>query len=581
MSKDTNNWPLSEEKAFWREYCTPGRHKSWYWWFLNIACGYSFFMAEKHNPKWLTQEVHRSACAWLQSKADRYLANRARNKQEQIKIGVEWPRRFGKTQCMIGMALAMQVADRDCGWGLGSSTIDKASEHILDPLRSILDGTSRYSWFTWLYGTWLTPVAETEGRRTNRKYHVVHNYRQDLSKKDKSYFCWGVRKGMTGKHPNGGNADDFVDEEALNEEEAWFDLANRHMDALKFAFEACSIFFHSYTRYRDEDPAGYAYKNSGVKEWAGMACPDERIKVKPEGQWEVYHLEGRKEDGTSLCPEIYTDEKLDEMEAENPITFSAQVMNNPGVGEHQLITMAQVRELIIPREELPEHGYIYIQCDTAFKPEVARIGTGDESVALVHLHDPRNNGVVYLLEGFGNNRYRIEEFSSDIVKLIIRLGNDQATKRYKIMGITDEITGGGKRGSWFAYLKQFAAGAGVFVPPLIELARGGKSKDMRVARGIGYWCDGRYKIVRGGAGVHNVISQAIRYQTTKKKDWIDASSDAWDELVYRPAIIYRDTSDDGAPLMRGIGSSRKRREPPMIYDEDAGIFDTIYPDVIR
>lgn len=578
-------WPLEAEREFWRDVCSPRRHPEWYWWFLVVAMGYGEYCRRPGNVPWLTDRVHRPLAAWIQEKLDRYIKNMYAGRMVRIKAAVELPRGTGKTQSVtIPAGLALTLEFPDLSWGNGSESIDKAAEMFLDPQRAILEGEDRNSHFVWLFGQWLTSGSGSgQGRRPSRKHYLVHNYRQDLSVKDKSLFCWGVGRGMTSKHPGGGSIDDPVSEETLREEANWLVVANNHMDSMFYAFLPNALVFFPHTRYRVNDPAGERWRKEGIKSWSGMPCPDEEVAkyIRPDGQWDVYFLDIRGEDGNSILPEIYPTEELDKMEASDPIGFAAQMRNQPGTGTHQLITREQVREMMVRPEEIPLTGRLWITCDTAFK-DFQSVGKGDHSVATLHLEHPTNRGVGYYLEGFGDNRHRIETFTDAICRLVYKIQNDRRYSGYELKGITDEITGAGKRGSWFAYLRQYAAGRGLRLPPLIDLNRGGKAKTGRVVRAIGYWLDGRYFFPYNAPGAHNVISQAVRYYEKKNQqdDWIDAAADFFDSEIYRAELHVK----KGAVVENHDTRRRERRNKKqggMEWDEDAGIYDTWEPQVVR
>lgn len=562
MSADTDfaraqaDWPLEDERLFWREVCAPRRHPEWLWWFMYIATGYGFYMQEPENKKWFTEEVHKPYVGWLQGHVDEWIAWRYRGLLRRKKLASELPRNHGKTQMnSIALPLALALEFPDMGWGLDSETKEKAAEHLLDPLRAIMEGNDRYGWFTWLYGKFVTARGETEGRRANRREYLVHNFRRDLSRKDKSFICWGVRTGATGKHPDGASIDDLVSEEKLTEDETWLEACARHVRSFKYATEDHSFVIHSYTRYRKDDPAGVLYEEEGVRSWSGQPCPDPELEL-TGGQWDVFHLSARTEDGSALCPTIITTEQLDEEEAADPISFARQRMNNPGMERVQLVTTKEMNACYINRDALPQHGRVYIHCDTAFK-DVQNMGQGDESVAEFWLHHPARPGVVIFLFGFGSALYDVERFTAQLTKDIMRFDDDPLLQNYKIMGVTDEVTAAGKKGAWFAYFRQYMASMGRFAPPCFELSRGGSMKTTRVANAAAYIKSGRVQVLRGAPGAREYCNQMIHWRTLgkRKKDWADAGADVFDKQTYRPATTSRPAVDtDGRPtsgLYRG------------------------------
>jgi hypothetical protein len=575
LAEALSEWPYEAEREFWADVCATRRHPHWYWWFLKIAMGYEWYMSRPGNLHWLTERVHLKVCDWWQGFIEAFIEDRYAGRKHQWKVAFEMPRGWGKTQCIsIPTPLAIFLEFPNLGWGDGSENIDKAAELMIEPQRAVLAGEDSNSWFTWLYGTWLTPNASTStARRPSRQYLLTHDGRTDLSLKDQSLRCWGVRGGVTGKHPDGGCMDDPVSEEAIRDKSSWLILASRHMDSMFYAFAPSCLVGFPHTRYRDEDPAGVMFRDQGVCEWAGDPCPDDLVKVTKDGAWHVYYVDCYDKDNHSQCPEIETTRSLHKQEAGNPVSFSAQKRNQPGRGEHQLITHVQMRGCLIDKAELPQSGFLYLHCNTNFE-DLSAIGSQD-SVVLATLQDPRHNGVTYLLEGYGGNTLRIEDYARLVCRLITKARQDPLWKRYTLAGITDACVLSSRKstGTWFTFLRQYAAGAGIQLAPLIDLPRNSHSRDARVVRAVGYALDKRLKIVDGAPNNYKVMAELVKYYTARggKDDWAHCMADAFDDVIYRAATTAV-ISEPRFHRRRGVdGSFNSDRE---IWDEDAGVFDS-------
>ena len=176
------------------------------------------------------------------------------------------------------------------------------------------------------------------------------------------------------------------------------------------------------------------------------------------------------------------------------------MMNEPGQGEHMLLTMEQIAQMYVEPDTVPRNLILTIHIDTAFKtPD--RKGQGDESVIECWGHDPRGTGDVYYLEGYGSNAWRIEDFLDELVRLCQRKKRELATIRC----ITDEREMGGKTGAWTNALTSAFHGAGLVLPPLVLLNRTRSRKHIRIAEAAGFWVDGHVRLVRGAPGITKLV----------------------------------------------------------------------------
>lgn len=526
-------WDLESERLLWGSIC----HDN-FWWFVRIGFGAEFYMRANPNDRWLTKRVHQPVCDWLENKVLIWETRRQKGIKKRTKIALINPRSFGKT-VMSTKALTMwaQLRNPDISSYIGSEVAEKAIG-FLDPIKVIYEGKDPFAWFCWLYGVWFSPERAWTAKK------VVHAARKLVSKSEPSYACWGVEQGITGAHPDWGAFDDPISEEKIRESGNWVGTVNTSMAALRPAFRTDSFFLLSLTRYRDNDIVGTFVvneKGEGVKSWTGMK-PTTEIKVSPKGEWDVYFLQALNRDGESILPEVWPTEELKAYESSRPVEFSAQMMNEPGSGEHMPLSVEQVQSMWIDRDHVPQGLRITIHLDTAFKIQ-KNIGQGDESVIQVWGHDPRGNGEVYYLEGHGSERWKIEEFAEQLVAICQRLRKQG--KRIKC--ITDEKEIGGKAGSWENYLKGAFHDKGMAMPPLVTLGRAGIRKQTRIREAAGFWADGLVHLIKDAPGVNNLVRQMLRIGVSPHDDWADAAADVFTPDVYRPMLNpqFENGADEG------------------------------------
>ncbi len=549
-----NDWPLEAERDLWRDICAKD-----FWWFLQIAWGAHFFMLANPNKRWVTERLHKPICDWLQIHVERWEENRAQGIKERTKVALIIPRSFGKT--VIGtkaLSLWAHVRNPDIASFIGSEVLTKAVD-FLRPIKTVMEGGDPFAWFTWLYGNWFS--AERPWTHTS----VVHAARKAVARSEPSFDTWGVEGGITGTHPDWGVFDDPLSEEKLKESGSWITTVNQSMAALRPAFSTDSFFMLSLTRYRDNDVAGTYLSLEGIRSWTGHPPTDERFRISEDGEWDVYFLQCYDAEGLSILPEVWPTKELRGYEKTKPVEFAAQMMNEPGSGEHMELTAEQVSQIWIDREHLPMQLHITVHLDTAFKENKQR-GSGDESVIEVWGHDPRGTGDVYFLEGYGSNTWRIEDFTDELIRIAQRLKSQG--KRIRLM--TDDKEMGGKAGTWVNWLRGQFAGSGLKMPPFLQLTRQGTRKIIRMREAAGFWVDGHVKLVKDAPGAQKLIGQMIRLGITAHDDWADAAADVFASEVYRPMLnpARGGQENQGAPASPGddVLKSRLRDETRRYYD---------------
>jgi len=551
----SSSWPLEAERQLWADICAKD-----FWWFLNIAWGAHFYMQDNPHEQWLTERVHRPICRWLQNLVEEWESHRAAGEKQRTKVALIIPRSFGKT--VIGtkaLTLWAQTRNPDLSSYIGSEVVTKAID-VLRPIKTIMEGSDPYAWFSWLYGIWFSP------ERTWTYGSVVHAARRSTGRSEASFETWGVESGITGAHPDWGVFDDPLSEERIKENGTWIATVNQSMAALRPAFRTDSFFMLSLTRYRDNDLAGTYLTLEGVRSWTGHPCPMDVFKPRDNGEWDVYFLQAYDAHGNAILPEVWPAHELKKYETTRPAEFAAQMMNEPGSGEHMELTAEQVSQMWIDRKDLPSQLTLTCHIDTAFKDNKRR-GSGDESVIEIWGHDPRGTGDVYYLEGIGSNTWRVEEFTDELVKICQRLKSEGRRLRL----ITDDKEMGGKTGTWGHWLRSSFHGAGLVMPPLLQLTRQGSNKLVRMREAAGFWVDGHVKIVRGAPGAQKLVHQMVRLGVSAHDDWADAAADVFANDVYRPMLNPEKRSDDYGDVPRQPGDEIIR--PGLTHSQARKIYD--------
>lgn len=509
-SSEALSWPLEDERELWADICRDD-----FFWFCDVALGYG-----RPEYAWWTPRVHKPFCDWFQKHIEEWTHWRELGERRTKYLMVIVHREFGKTMIITKAGqLWLHLREPNLSSYIGSSTVSRA-QLFFAPLKAILQANDPDSWFSWLYGNWYDPS------RTWTTYEVVHAARTNLARTEPSVGTWGVETGLVGMHPDAGFMDDPVDYEKMGTDSAWLGKVNTHMHSLAPVFKADSLFVYTGTRYHDADPIGENLRNAGVASLTGMDCPS--VIPREDGRWHVYFRAARYPDGRPSYAENWPESRLKEYETANPLQYAAQLMNDPNTGQHVPLTAEQVEHLWVDSKDVPRNLRTSVHIDTAFKSKES-IARGDESVIQVWGHE-QGTGDVYFLEGYGSNRWRIEDFNNKLISVLQRL---RAQKRWPFI-LTDEAEVGGKYGTWELTIQSWCHSAGIPSPAILLLNRGAKKKVSRIVEAASYWVDGHVKLVKGAPGVDKLVDQMLRIGTSATDDWADAGSDVFAKTVYVP-----------------------------------------------
>jgi hypothetical protein len=539
------NWHTEAERDLWRAICAPNHwhtadsdepvtHPRSLWWFVHLCWGAEwYFRKHPEHTRWLIERVHAPYMAWLQSNLLTWKQQRLRGSNSRYYIAVLLPRGFGKTITATKAApLWTHLNEPDMSTLLCSST-SSLSADIQASIMSIMDGSDKDSWFTWLYGNW-------RSKKNWSKDHCVHRYRVSTNLSEGSFDISGVDIGMTGYHHSQHIWDDPIIRNKLREGGVYMVSVHDAVNASYNALQPNGLLMFVLTRYQDDDVVGRHMRDEGVATWDGMDCPNITMFDKVpmgKGAWHVYFLQAEDEvTGIATLPEVMDEAKIVEHKRRDPEDFASQMQNNPGSGEMTPLLEAQLKELFMDYEDF-RNSVLCDSCsvhiDTAFK-QISNIKKGDDSAIVVWHHDSQPNGFIYLDTDLicASNEWRAEQFNDKLIEVFLNLRRRQ---RF-IKALTDEPEPGGKSGVYLGQLIAILRGAGVRVPKIHQLNRAGTKKRARIRTSIGYWAEGYVRILlhKDNQGqwiipmvVKKLFNQILRVDASAHDDLADAAADVF------------------------------------------------------
>jgi hypothetical protein len=544
-------WPISLERELLADACC--QH---FWPFLRYAYGVS--NSPPPNGVKFTADLHKPLCDWLEETIYEWEAmRRGETPMRRFYVMLDAARGSGKS--VVGKALILWLSLRhpDLVSVIDCATVADAIE-FAGTVKVIYEDKDPYALFTWLFGNWKGTEPWTKARFT----HAARR----INRSEASIDTTGVEVGITGKHPDFLWLDDPITIDKLREEGNWIEVANTHVIGLFPALLNDSLMFVCATPYCDGDVVSNAITQDGIRKHFGYELPPEySFHVGPKGKWDLYYMPAAREDGVTLMPQFWPQAELDDYNRKSPTNYAAQCLLRPGSSDLVPLTMEQIQSIIIGKEALPKNLTYTIHMDTAFK-DPDRAGRGDETVVQVWGHQA-DSGNVYFIEGYGSNKWRIEDLIEKLVEL---------TQRYRrwpkrLRWMTDEIGVGGKAGVWLAHLRTCFADHDMHLPPFLEIRRPpNKKKVTRIIEAAGYWIDGHVFLLRDAPGLRPLMWQMARIGISAHDDWADAAADVFHPQIYRP---YRGHDGDAPPPPRQPGDEILK--PGAMDDNDLrGLYDS-------
>jgi hypothetical protein len=186
-------------------------------------------------------------------------------------------------------------------------------------------------------------------------------------------------------------------------------------------------------------------------------------------------------------------------------------------------------------DQVPWNALRYAFCaDFAFSDGKKLLGK-DETVYVVHGYPRNGSGDVYIIEAYGSQTWRAEDFANHIIARI------QAYRRQgkHVFALTGETARGGLKEVARTWLMNRFNDVNERMPAYHEFERGGTKKYARLQNAATFWQDGHVRVVGGAPGVTKVMEQMGKigqYAVNPriKIDYADAHSDAFQPALYQP-----------------------------------------------
>lgn len=526
-------WDTEDEVALLREFC---RFNFWTFFLYAFGAG--------SNPKgkrWIDNAVHEPMAEWFQHHVLDWHAKRTNGVGEQKHLAIIVHREVGKSTMFTQAGQAwLHVLDPEISTYTGSERLE-LSQKSIGTIKAVFDGSDPYSMFTKLYGNWSGAARTWTGRE------IVHAARRNTSRRDPSLGTFAVETSIVGAHPDAIFYDDPISYERLNTDSNWLSTVNSQVSSLIPVIQSDGLVVWVGTRYDDQDHFGVALKNDGVASHTGM--PSEAIPAPTDdGKWHVYFMAGRDQENRPSTPKVWSERRLKDYQRTDPLRYASQVMNDPAISEFNPLTKEQIAQCVIDSNQVPWSALRFaITTDIAFW-DGESMAAKDDTCFLVHGYPRNGSGDVYVVEGYGSNRWRGEDFCKRLVATVQRYRRQGR----KIFAVTGETTRAGAKGTVKALIQNYFHDAN---EPLnyIEFERGSTKKEIRLVAAANFWVDGHVKIVKDCPGFAEITGQMSKigaYLVNKrtKIDWADAHADAFQETLYQPMRRFQ---NQPAPYERG------------------------------
>lgn len=533
-ARDGRQWDSELELDLLRDMC---RKNFWSHFLWNFGAG-----ANPKGDNWIDPAVHKPMADWFQGHVEQWETNRERStrrlqEKEQTYLAVIVHREVGKTTIISQAGQSwLHLRDPELSTYTISEKLEMAAD-IIGPIKAVMDGSDPYALWTMLYGNWATDA------RTWKTTRVVHSQRKNTARRDPSLGICGVETSIVGSHPDGIFRDDPTSYDRLKTDIHWMQTVNDQTDSLIPVLQADGIFVDSGTRYGSTDHFGVMLSppeegGLGIASISGMQT--DALQVHEGGKVHVYFMAGRDQEGKPTTPRVWPESRLSDYKRRNALRYSAQVMNDPTLSEHNPITRDQLKQCVIPKKEVPWSALSYaILCDLALW-DGKKIINKDETVWQVWGYPRNGSGDVYFVEGDSDMYWRSEEFANRLVAVVQRYRRQGR----RIIAITNDQPKSGLAGIWNTALRNHFADNNEPMPRHIEIKRGVEQKIDRISASVDFWVDGHVRLVEGAPGLERLTEQMTRIgemqiaaaagKTKRRDDWVDAAADAFNPQIYQP-----------------------------------------------
>lgn len=525
-------WDSDAELEITRTLCLRS-----FWYYAQYGFG---TMANPKGQKWLDEDIHKPLADWFQFHIEEWLGWRRQGLVQQKKLAVVVHREVGKTTLITQAGQSwLHLLDPEISTYTISEKLELAQK-IVAPIKAVMDGSDQYSLWSTLFGNWCG------NSRMWKASEVTHAARKNTARKDPSLGTSGVETSIVGAHPDAIFRDDPISYERLKTDTDWLGSVNDQTTSLIPVLQGDGLWVEVGTRYGSTDHFGTTLDvpeegGEGIASVSGI--PTDVFKVHPEGQWHVYFLAGRDQEGKPTTPKVWPEARLANYKIRSPIRYAAQVMNDPADSEYNPITRDQLKQCIIPEKQIPWSSLVVAICtDLALWDGRKRINK-DETVYQVVGYPRNGSGDVYYLEGEGSMYWRDEDFAKRLVTTVQKYRN----KRIRVIGITNDMPVSGLKNVWHTNLKNYFADANEPMPPHFELSRGsnaGNTKIQRISAATAFWVNGHVRCREDAPGLERLFSQMERIgemqilaesgkRQRKKDDHVDTMADWFCPELYQ------------------------------------------------
>lgn len=534
------NW-AKEEWEMYRHLCRES-----FWFFFLYGFGAAL---NPKGAKWIDESIHKPMADWFEFHVKEWEDDRRRNaatmasggapdpKQKHLAVLVH--REIGKTTLFTRAGQAwLHLRDPEIATAIGAEKTELSTK-MLQAILAVMDGSDEYSLWPKLFGDWSAKARKWAGKE------VIHAARKNTARQDPSFVIFGVETSITGSHPDAIFYDDPISYDRMKTDANWLQTVNDQVSNLVPVVQGDGLIVWVGTRYDSRDHFGVAFEEQGVASLSGMQT--DSITPSPEGSIHVYFMAGRDAEGKPTTPKVWPEARLKHYEKTDRIKYASQVMNDPGLSEHNIITREQINQCIVEAKDVPWNALTYGICtDTAFWDGKSAINKC-HTVMIVHGYPRDGSGDVYIIEVMGSATWRAEDFAKKLVSTVQRYR--QLGRR--IRGISDEVAPG-KSDAWRLALRNFFNDVGEPMPQFFEFKRQNQgersNKGERMITAASFWVDGHVKLVKPPFGTDPALlqgfkvlqDQMIRIGTYIIKpnhtmiDYADCHSDAFDPVFYNP-----------------------------------------------
>jgi hypothetical protein len=497
------------------------------------------------NQRWIDEAVHKPIADWYESHIREWLDWRANGIIRQKNLAIIVHREVGKTTELTQAGQAwLHLLDPEISTYTGSEKLEMAAD-MIEPIKSVLDGSDPYALWSLMYGNWATSAKTWKGGK------VVHSGRKNTGRRDPSLGTFGVETSIVGSHPDAIFYDDPISYDRLKTDIHWMGAVNEQVTSLIPVLQADGLRVWMGTRYASSDHFGTSLDliengGDGVASISGMQT--DSFTVEPDGQWHIYYMSGRDQndctkdhpEGRPTTPKVWPEARLRDFKRNNSLRYAAQVLNDPSLSDTNPITKDQLRQCVVQSKDVPWHALSFaIILDLALWDGKQKINK-DETVFQVVGYPGDGSGLAYYVEGHGSQTWTSRDLGDRLVNIVQRY----RSQGRRIKGIGWEVSMSGLKGVWLSQLRNYFNDSNVRCPAMYEWERHGQQKIQRITARTDLWLNGFVKLVEEAPGLARLMDQMSRIgemqvaantgkKLSRKDDWVDVMADWFQPQFYQ------------------------------------------------